>query len=557
MSSNTQPTKEPLNEKTFDLSNLVVGSESKNEEYKFSKFYIKYKYPDTTSDDAVICLKGVKVRKAFPPFKSKDGKVSTYPKVFVLFELANDEQLDLINSLLDYTDKSVFEKRSSFAPLEDYETLEELVEEGALQKRDSIFRNPDDPRVIGVSFPLEGMCADGDKQMVNIVYRDPVNKPNPDVITCGDIDVMLPRDSICDILFQPQCIKVNWQGGGYTLMTTIHKRINVTSYATPGQGNGTKKITGVDLDKFDTDTIVLGKRDPEEKRRIKPKMEYTTSKGEDKLRSISVNVKSADIYLSRRENTNESGEKSYSWSMAVSLDDEQAKVIEAIETKLYDDFIENSAELMGVPKKKTKKRHPMGTNDKASFRVALRPPGEKSDKSTVWIAVFAKNQGADVPDFCGNFYKPGSSEELYTDEEVMDIIANRRHTNVDLNMYIKHIWFLADGNVQTVKWSLGNATIDPTSVGGNFNVGEETSMFSDVTMGGEGSAFTDVGKGADTSVVEDTGDESDSGSDVGDANNANNAGNDAESDAGNDAGSNNGSGSGSDDGAEDSSDEED
>lgn len=487
---------DPLTEENFTTDNLSITDENKYTDYKFSKFFFRYKYDNTTSDSPVVKLSGLKVRKAFPPYKDpKTGTVGKYPKIFVLFELANEKQLDMIKSILDFTDKKAFEVRKKIPSLEDYETFEELLED-ELNNRKSIFRNADEPMVIGLSFPVEGLAAPNDKQAVKIVYRDPTNKPSPDVSTCGDVDVILPRDTVCEVFFQPQCMKVSWQGGAYTMMANVHKRINVTTYVTPGEGSGggSKKINGVKTSDFDTESIVLGVRDPEEKRRIKPKMKYTNSKDEEKLRSISVNVCGADIYMSRRENTNENGEVSYSWSMAIGLNDEQAEAISSIEQKLHADFINNSAKLLGLAKNKTVKKHPYGYNDKACFRTSLYPPNDKSDKHTLWVSVFAKDPGSDVPDFCDNFFKPGSSEEVYTNEEVMNIINNQRHTGVDLNIYIKHIWFLNNDTVQTIKWCLGNATVDANNVGVNVNVGDETSMFSDVTtkMGGEGSAFSDV-----------------------------------------------------------------
>lgn len=491
MSKNTAQFKEPLTEATFDIKNMSVTKPYNNDEYKFTKYFLKYKYPDTTSDNVVVRLNGLKVRKAFPPFK-KNGETTKYPKVFVLFELANKGQLDMINQILEFSNKTLFENRTNNKSHAMFDTYEEFLEAEKLST-DNIFRNEEEPMVIGVSFPLQGFAAEGDQQAVTISYVDKENPPVGNVTTCGDIDVMLPRGSICDVFYEPQSIKVEQRGGAYSLMTTVHKSIRVTSYSQPSVGGGSGKINGVSCSDFDVETIVLGDRDPEMKNRIKPKMTYTTSKGEEKQRSISLNLKNVDVYLSRKENIdNDTGETKYSWSMAVSLDEEQAGVIEAIETHLYNEFISDSKKILG--KKKTNKSHPMGFDDVANFRISLRPPSEKSDKHTIWLSVFCKNQGDEVPDFCNNFYKPGDKDETFTNEEVMELIVNRRHTGVDLNMYVKHIWFMANGN-QSLKWALGNATVDPSSIGGDFNIVNEPSVFADVTsvdMGGAGSAFTDV-----------------------------------------------------------------
>lgn len=489
----TNTSKDPLNVDTFDVSCLTTGKPQDFADYSFVKLPLLYDYPDTTNDNVVVMLQGIKVRKAFPPFKSKDGSVARYPKVFVLFELANEKQLDLINSILNYADEVVFKNRSNLKGLTQFDTLEEL-REAEKQNREFVFRNEDDPMVIGISFPLEGFAASDDKQVVKIVYRDTENKPMPNVLQSGNIDEVLPRDSVCDVFFHPQTIKVAYQGA-YNVIPSIYSQVNVMKYATPSQSSVSQKINGVKCNDFDVDNIVLGKRDPDEKRRIKPKLKYTNSKGEEKLRAISLNLTDADVFLSRRENTdNNTGEVTYSWTLAANIDAEQAEVVESIESKLYEDFIANSKELTG--KKRTKKGHPMGSDKAACFKVSLREPNEKSDKHTLWLGVFVKNQGDEVPDFCNNFYKPGSKDETYTNEEVMKIINKQRHTGVDLNIYVKHIWYIQNGEAQTVKWALGNATIDPSNIGGDFNTGDTTSVYNDVVagteMGGKNSAFTNV-----------------------------------------------------------------
>lgn len=493
---------DPLTPKTFDSSKVTFDSYQSYDEYNFGKYRVGYKYDSTTNDKLVIKLCDVKVRKAFQPMKDNDGNDKPYPKVFALFELANDEQVKVIDDIHQRMAEFMFEHREKHYPDShaDYETVEDIKDE---LKREAVFRNSDDHRVIGLNFPLEGFC-NPDNWSVKVNYMDKENPPSPDVKTSGQIDSVLSKDSVCDIFIHAQFVKIT-STGEYNLQLGVFQKIIVTKYATPGT-SGNKKMTGTDCDKFDVDGITLGDIIVNDKKAksLKPKVKYTNGKGEEKLGSISLHIKDADIYMARNENTDaKTGKVSYSWTMNVRFKDDEADVIDAIENKCYELICKDHKKYKDTPK--PKKSYRKGFDNKSSFRTSLRDGTEKSAKRNMYISVFCNNPGDDVPDFCGNFYKPGSECEKYSNEEVVSELANRRHTGVSMNIYVKHIWYCI--GFDTLKWAMGNATVDITDAGTTFKTGEDVNVYKDVTdvtpadndddnktvLGGAKSAFTDVG----------------------------------------------------------------
>jgi len=497
---------DPLTVDTFDKSKVTFDGYQSFDEYNFGKYRIGYKYDGTTNDKLVIKLCGVKVRKAFPPMKDKDGNVKTYPKVFVLFELDNDEQVRVIDEIHYRAAEFMYQNKEKHYPdnFQDYNSVADIKDE---LKREAVFRNSDDPRVIGLNFPLEGFC-NGDNWSVKVNYMDRENPPSPDVKTSGDINSVLSQDSVCDLFIHAQFIKIT-STGEYNLQLGVFQKINVMQYVTPGQGgSGNKKISGIDFDKFDTNTITLGDIiiNSQSAKSLKPKTSYVNTKGENKLRSISLNITDGEVYLGRQENTDsKTGKVSYSWSMNVRFKDDEADVIDEIEQKCYDLIVDDHKKYKGTPK--AKKSYRKGFDNKASFRTSLRDPTDKTPKRSMYLSVYCENPGDDVPDFCGNFYKPGPECEKYTNEEVVNDIANRRHTGVGMNIYIKHIWYCV--GYDSLKWSLGNATVDVTDAGTTFKTGDDVSVYKDVTnvtplnedddtqshsaIGSSKSAFVDVG----------------------------------------------------------------
>lgn len=506
---------DPLTAATFDSKKLVIGNYSEFKEYNFGKYKIAYKYSASTNDKLVIKLSGVTIRKAFPPLANSDGSSKQYPKVFVLLELADDDQVKILEDIHQSMAEFMFENRDKHFPdPSDYNSVEDVMDE---LKKEFVFRNSDNPRVIGVSFPLEGFTA-SDNISIKVVYKDTNNPPAPDVKTCGSIDNMLTPGSVCDIFLVPQSMKVT-STGQYNLQLGIYHQINVTTYAAPGQGGSSKKIPGVDCDKIDLDTFTLGDiiKNDQGGKKLKPKMSYTTSKGEDKFRGVTLNITDGEVYLARNENKDDNGNVTYAWSMNLRLEDDQADVIDAIEQKCYDLMSENYKKYKGSAKPKSYKK---GNDKKSRFRTALRDPTDKTSKRSIYLSVYCKEPGSAVPSFCDNFFKPGSEEETYTDEEVVNDIANQRHTGVSMTIYIKHIWYCVD--YDSVKWSLGHATIDVTDTGANFNTGDTSDVFKDVTnanaadddtdqptLGGASSAFNDVGTSNETTTKDDSDNDSD------------------------------------------------
>ena len=88
--------------------------------------------------------------------------------------------------------------------------------------------------------------------------------------------------------------------------------------------------------------------------------------------------------------------------------------------------------------------------------------------ANMWYTVYAEKKD-DSFDFKGNFYKPDGTQ--YSNDEILsDIFGNT--LTCDLNVYLKHIWFVTSKGTYSAKFNVGSVVVDTESNGVVYDLGD-------------------------------------------------------------------------------------
>ena len=164
------------------------------------------------------------------------------------------------------------------------------------------------------------------------------------------------------------------------------------------------------------------------------------------------------VKVSFRRQVDDNGKSSF--NVVYRLNEEHQEKFEEIDNHLKQDFYTNFSKYESG-KKITKKML-----DK-KFKGAVKHSDEYP--ANMWYSVYAEDSGNDTFDFKGNFYKPDGSQ--YTNDEVMNDIFGNTLT-CDLNVYLKHIWFVSSKGTYSAKFNVGSVVVDTSSTSVEYDLGD-------------------------------------------------------------------------------------
>lgn len=444
MSSQNTPLK-PLSVSEFDVSKLSKGSSRENTERGFAKHYINYDHGKSIQDNKVIVkFENVKVQGVYPP---NDGNI----KYGMLCIIQEEEQIKLMNDVEKHIQELALENKEAW--FGDSELEKEDIEASykSMVKHNETYNNTS----FSVNFPF---MNDEVKDPVTLQYMEGCGEPTQEMLDSSDLIVKLPRGSIVDMFLQITNILVQDSSKEFNIQRTVFKRINVRKLASLSDSSSKGPRPGMNLDEIDVSKIVSGDVITNERqgRSLKPKYKYTTKDGEEKLRSLTVHL--PDVKVSFRRQVDDSGKSNF--NVVYRLNEEHLEKFEEIDEQLKQDFYNNFSKYESG-KKITKKML-----DK-KFKGAVKH--SEDYPANMWYSIYAEDTGDDTFDFKGNFYKPDGTQ--YSNDDILNGVFGNTLT-CDLNVYLKHIWFVTAKGTYSTKYNVGSIVVDKSSSYVEYDLGD-------------------------------------------------------------------------------------
>ena len=439
----------PLTVSEFDVSNLSMGSSRENTERGFTKHYLNYNRGNLQDNKLIVKLENVKVQGVYPP-KEESTKYG------MLCIIQDDTQVKLLRSVEKYIQDLALKNNEAW--FEDGELEKEDIEASfkSMVKHNETYNNTS----FSVNFPF---MTDEVKDPVFLQYLKGCGEPTQEMLDSTDLTVKLPRGSVVDLFLHITNVIVQNSSKEFNIQRTVFKRINVRELGSSGESGSTGPRPGMNVDEIDVSNIVSGDviTNDRQGRSLKPKYQYTTKDGEDKLRSLSIHLPGVEVSFRRQVDDN----RKSSFNVVYRLNEEHLEKFEEIDEHLKQDFYSNFSKYESG-KKITKKML-----DK-KFKGAVNHSNDYP--ANMWYSVYVEDSGDGAFDFKGNFYKPDGSQ--YTNDEVMnDVFGNKPTGNkltCDLNVYLKHIWFVASKGTYSAKFNVGSVVVDTSSTSVEYDLGD-------------------------------------------------------------------------------------
>jgi hypothetical protein len=292
MSTNAQKLAQFLTPEDYDISNLSFGVANKNKEYGFTQRKLKYTREDVDDDKNIIKMSNFQVAKVYSPDPEHKN-----PKYTVIFAA----KPTIITGKEDEDDYEPVENSTYEATRKFCEAYNEHVLQHVYENRDDYFddeynmedikanyKQPfkinEDSVSFTVSFPFNNPNA---KNNVRIAYVD-TNTP-PEVIQSTNLEEKLAVGSVCEVFLH----FTNYYQDDtdtFKLQSSVYFRIHMTQYqklssllSGNGAGSGTfrfqEPISDIDYDDIEVGSVITNDK---QGRSLKPKIKYTTTKGEQK-----------------------------------------------------------------------------------------------------------------------------------------------------------------------------------------------------------------------------------------------------------------------------------
>ena len=444
MSAQNAPLK-PLSVSEFDISKLSMGASRENTERGFTKHYLNYNRGTSIQDNkAIVKFENVKVQGVYAPNEGSN-------KYGMLCVIQDKAQVKLLKEVEEQILQLALENKEGW--FDDSELEKEDVEASykSMVKHNETYNNTS----FTVNFPF---MTDEVKDPVILQYLEGCGEPTQEMLDSSDLTVKLPRGSVVDLFLHITNVLVQDSSKEFNLQRTVFKRINVRKLASDSGSSSSGPRPGMTVEEIDVSNIVSGDviTNDRQGRSLKPKYQYTTKDGEEKLRSLTVHLPS--VKVSFRRQVDDSGKSSF--NVVYRLNEEHLEKFEEIDDHLKQDFYTNFGKYESG-KKITKKML-----DK-KFKGAVKHSDEYP--ANMWYSVYAEDKGDNTFDFKGNFYKPDGSQ--YTNEEVMNDVFGHTLT-CDLNVYLKHIWFVTAKGTYSAKFNVGSVVVDTTATSVEYDLGD-------------------------------------------------------------------------------------
>lgn len=441
---NNAPLK-PLMVSEFDVSKLTMGASRENTERGFTKHYINYNRGSSIQDNkAIVKFENVKVQGVYAPNEGSH-------KYGMLCVIQDNAQVELLKSVENHLlDLGLENKEALF---DDAELEREDIESSfkSMVKHNETYNNTS----FTVNFPF---MTDEVKDPVTLQYLKGCGEPTQEMLDSSDLTVKLPRGSVVDMFLYITNILVQDSSKEFNIQRSVFKRINVRKLASASGSSSSGPRPGMSVEEIDVSNIVSGDvfTNDRQGRSLKPKYQYTTEDGEDKLRSLSVHL--SGVKVSFRRQVDDNGKSNF--NVVYRLNEEHLEKFEEIDEHLKQDFYTNFGKYESG-KKITKKML-----DK-KFKGAVKHSDEYP--ANMWYSIYAEDKGDDTFDFKGNFYKPDGSQ--YSNDEIIgDIFGNT--LTCDLNVYLKHIWFVSAKGTYSAKFNVGSVVVDTTASSVEYDLGD-------------------------------------------------------------------------------------
>lgn len=444
MSSQNAPLK-PLSVSEFEVSKLSMGASRENTERGFTKHYINYNREKTIQDNkAIVKFENVKIQGVYAPNEGSS-------KYGILCVIQDDNQIELLTNVEKHIQDLALKNKEAL--FDDSELEKEDIEASykSMVKHNETYNNTS----FTVNFPF---MTDEVKDPVTLQYLEGCGTPTQEMMDSTDLTVKLPRGSVVDMFLQITNILVQDSSKEFNIQRTIFKRINVRKLASVSTSSSSGPRPGMTVEEIDVSNIVSGDVITNERqgRSLKPKYKYTTKDGEDKLRSLTVHL--PDVKVSFRRQVDDNGKSNF--NIVYRLNEDHLEKFEEIDDQLKQDFFTNFSKYESG-KKITKKML-----DK-KFKGAVKH--SEDYPANMWYSIYAEDKGDDTFDFKGNFYKPDGSQ--YSNDEIINDIFGNTLT-CDLNVYLKHIWFVSAKGTYSAKFNVGSVVVDTSSSGVEYDLGD-------------------------------------------------------------------------------------
>jgi hypothetical protein len=432
----------PLTVSEFDFTKLSIGGSRENTERGFTKHYLNYNR-DNLQDNKAILKISAKILGVYPP---NDGSY----KNGMLCIIDDVNQIKLLNDIESHVLKLALEHNKEWFDDATLEKEDIDCNYNQMVKHNDTYKNTS----FTVNFPF---MTDEVKDPVTLQYLEGCGEPTQEMIDSNNLVTKLPRGSVVDIFLHFTNILVQNGSNDFNIQRTIFKRINVKTLGSQDGMSSNGPRPGMNIDEIDVSNIFMGEVITNERqgRSLKPKYQYTTTDGEKKLRSLSVNLK--DVPVSFRRQVDDTGKSSFSVVYRLNEDhlDKFSEIDEYLKQQFHSDFTKYES-----GKKITKKML-----DK-KFKGAVKHSDEYP--SNMWYSVYAVPDG-DGFDFKDNFYKPNGS--TYSNDDILnDIFGN--NLTCELNVYLKHIWFVSSKGTYSAKFNVGSVVVDSSTIGVVYDLGD-------------------------------------------------------------------------------------
>lgn len=444
MSSQNAPLK-PLSVSEFDISKLSMGASRENTERGFTKHYLNYNRGTSIHDNkAIVKFENVKVQGVYAPNEGSN-------KYGMLCVIQDKAQVDLLKSVESKILELALKNKEAW--FDDAELEKDDIEASykSMVKHNETYNTTS----FTLNFPF---MTDEVKDSVTLQYLEGCGEPSQEILDSSDLTVKLPRGSVVDLFLHITNLLVQDSSKEFNIQRTVFKRINVRKLASASGSSSSGPRPGMSVDEIDVSNIVSGDviTNDRQGRSLKPKYQYTTKDGEEKLRSLTVHL--PGVKVSFRRQVDDSGKSNF--NMVYRLNEKHLEKFEEIDDHLKQDFYTNFGKYESG-KKITKK---MMDN---KFKGAVKHSDDYPPN--MWYSIYAEDKGDETFDFKGNFYKPDGTR--YSNDEIIgDIFGNT--LTCDLNVYLKHIWFVSAKGTYSTKFNVGSVVVDTTAISVEYDLGD-------------------------------------------------------------------------------------
>lgn len=445
MSAQKNTPLKPLKVSEFDVSKLTMGASRENTERGFTKHYLNYNRGTSIQDNkAIVKFENVKIQGVYAPNEGSN-------KYGMLCVIQDNAQVDLLKSVESQILELALENKEVW--FDDAELEKDDIEASykSMVKHNETYNNTS----FTVNFPF---MTDEVKDPVTLQYLEGCGEPSQEMLDSSDLTVKLPRGSVVDLFLHITNLLVQDSSKEFNIQRTVFKRINVRKLASASGSSSSGPRPGMLVDDIDVSNIVSGDviTNDRQGRSLKPKYQYTTKDGEEKLRSLTVHL--PGVKASFRRQVDDSGKSNF--NVVYRLNEEHLEKFEEIDDHLKQDFYTNFGKYESG-KKITKKML-----DK-KFKGAVKH--SEDYPANMWYSIYAEDTGDNTFDFKGNFYKPDGSQ--YSNDEILNDIFGNTLT-CDLNVYLKHIWFVSAKGTYSAKFNVGSVVVDTTATSVEYDLGD-------------------------------------------------------------------------------------